>query len=93
MTTVAEDALDRPAQLPPHLRLYLVAGDAEPTLERISVSSRDGRIEDGGSGAGDGTVLRSSVLLDERVGNEWEPRLITPLDFHSTLFLPAIIWA
>ena len=82
-------ALDRPALLPPHLRLYLVAGDAEPTLERISVSSLDGGIEEGGSGAGDGTVLRSSVLLDERVGNEWEPRLITPLDFHSTLFLPS----
>ena len=81
-------ALDRPALLPPHLRLYLVAGDAEPTLERISVSSLDGDIEEGGSGAGDGTVLRSSVLLDERVGNEWEPRLITPLDFHSALFLP-----
>ena len=82
-------ALDRPAQLPPHLRLYLVAGDAEPTLERISVSSLDGGIEESGSGAGDGTVLRSSVLLDERVGNEWEPRLVTPLDFHSALFLPS----
>ena len=81
-------ALDRPAQLPPHLRLYLVAGDAEPTLARISVSSVDGRIEGGEPGIGDGTVLRSSVLLDERVGNEWQPRLATPLDFHSTLFLP-----
>ena len=81
-------ALDRPAQLPPHLRLYLVAGDAEPTLARISVSSVDGRIEGSELGIGDGTVLRSSVLLDERVGNEWQPRLATPLDFHSTLFLP-----
>ena len=82
-------ALDRPARLPPHVRLYLVAGDAEPTLERISVSSADGRIEAGASGIGDGTVLRSSVLLDERVGNEWEPRLVTPLDFHAALFLPS----
>ncbi len=82
-------ALDRPVQLPPHLRLYLVAGDAEPTLERISVSSVDGRFEGSDPGAGDGTVLRSSVLLDERVGNDWQPRLVTPLDFHSALFLPS----
>ncbi len=82
-------ALDRPAQLPPHLRLYLVAGDAAQTLERISVGSVDGRIGGGDLGVGDGTVLRSSVLLDERVGNEWEPRLVTPLDFHSALFLPS----
>ena len=34
-------------------------------------------------------MLRSSVLLDERVGNKWEPRLISPLDFRSALFLPS----
>jgi hypothetical protein len=81
-------ALDRPARLPPHIRLYLVAGDTEPTLERIAVRSSDGRIAESGTGPGDGTVLRSSVLLDERVGSDWEPRLRTPLDFHSALFLP-----
>ncbi len=30
-----------------------------------------------------------SVLLDERVGNEWTPRLESPLDFYSALFLPS----
>jgi pimeloyl-ACP methyl ester carboxylesterase len=82
-------ALERPAQLPSHLRLYLVAGDAEPTLQRVSVSSADGHILASEQGVGDGTVLRSSALLDERVGNEWQPRLKTPLDFHSALFLPS----
>jgi hypothetical protein len=82
-------ALDRPAILPPHLRLHLVAGDAEPTLERVSVRSTDGKLTESRDGPGDGTVLRSSVLLDERVGNEWAPRLVTPLDFHSALFLPS----
>ena len=72
----------------PHVRLYLVAGDAEATLNQLSASSEDGRIEEFERGPGDGTVLRSSVLLDERVGNKWEPRLRTPLDFHSVLFLP-----
>jgi len=82
-------AVDRPARLPSHVRLYLVAGDAEQTIERISISSDDGRIEGSTRSPGDGTVLRSSVLLDERVGNEWAPRLTTPLDFHSVLFLPS----
>jgi hypothetical protein len=81
-------ALDRPAKLPPHVRLYLVAGDAKATLNQLSASSEDGRIEEFERGPGDGTVLRSSVLLDERVGSEWEPRLRTSLDFHSVLFLP-----
>jgi hypothetical protein len=81
-------ALDRPAKLPPHVRLYLVAGDSEPTLEQVSVDSADGRIDVGETGPGDGTVLRSSVLLDERVGNAWSPQLVTPLDFHSALLLP-----
>jgi hypothetical protein len=82
-------ALDRKATLPPHVRLYLVAGDAEPTLARFSLDSSDGHIESSESMPGDGTVLRSSVLLDERVGNTWEPRLDSPLDFHSALFLPS----
>jgi hypothetical protein len=81
-------ALDRPAQLPAHVKLYLVAGDAQPTLEQVSVRSTDGRIAGTHTAAGDGTVLRSSVLLDERVGNAWQPQLVTPLDFHSTLLLP-----
>jgi len=82
-------ALDRPARLPPHLRLHLVVGDAEPTLQQISVRSADGHIEERAMGPGDGTVLRSSVLLDERVGNDWAPQLVSPLDFHSALFLPS----
>ena len=38
--------------------------------------------------AGDGTVLRSSALLDERPGRAWQPRLSSPIDFHSVLLLP-----
>ena len=52
------------------------------------MGSAGGRIDAGDTGLGDGTVLRSSVLLDERVGNGWSPQLVTPLDFHSGLLLP-----
>ena len=37
---------------------------------------------------GDGSVLRSSALLDERVGGEWQPFVVTPIDFSAILFLP-----
>ncbi len=37
---------------------------------------------------GDGTVLRSSVLLDEREGREWQPTLVTPISYHAIMLLP-----
>jgi hypothetical protein len=81
-------ALDRPARSPPGLQLFLVAGDGTQTPERVSVSSSDGSLRVTQHGPGDEVVLRSSALLDERVGQAWNPRLVTPIDYHATLFLP-----
>ena len=39
-----------------------------------------GEVEVLETGPGDGTVLRSSVLLDERVGNEWQYSLKLPIE-------------
>ena len=36
---------------------------------------------------GDGTVLRSSALMDERLGGEWAPHLATPIDWEHVTFL------
>jgi hypothetical protein len=36
---------------------------------------------------GDGVVLRSSALLDERADGDWEPRLRTPLEWDSVTFI------
>lgn len=81
-------ALDRPAPTPEGLELFLVAGDAHPTPSRVSVDSRDGSLRVIAEAPGDGTVLRSSALLDERAGGAWQPRLSSPIDFHSVLLLP-----
>lgn len=81
-------ALDRPARAPDGLELYLVAGDADGTPAQMSVRRRDGAVTVTKHAPGDGTVIRSSALLDERVGGEWEPRVVTPLDFATVLFLP-----
>ena len=36
---------------------------------------------------GDGTVLRTSAVLDERVGGHWQPRLKTPIGWRHVQFL------
>ena len=81
-------ALDRPARTPEGLDIFLVAGDARSTPRTVAVDSRDGSVRVIKTGPGDGLVLRSSALLDERVGREWAPRLVTPLDLAAVLFLP-----
>jgi len=32
-------------------------------------------------------VLRSSALMDERIGQEWEPQLESPIFWSSVLFM------
>jgi hypothetical protein len=80
-------ALDRPAQPPPELRLYLVAGDAIPTRSRLSVERDGGAVSVVAEAPGDGTVLRSSALMDERLGGEWSSRLRSPIHWHEVLLL------
>ena len=36
---------------------------------------------------GDGTVLRSSALMDERVGRSWKPQLVSPIHWTQVFFL------
>ena len=38
-------------------------------------------------GPGDGTVPRTSALMDERVGGAWERGVRTPIEWRHTLFL------
>ena len=39
-----------------------------------------------GYGAGDGSVLRSSALMDERLAGDWGPVLVSPVDWSRVLF-------
>ncbi len=81
-------ALDSEAKLPEGLELFLVAGDAhKKTKKVVSVERYNAEIETLEYGSGDGVVLRSSALLDERVNGEWDPYLQTPIDWTSVMFL------
>ena len=79
-------ALDRPVTPPDGLALHLYAGDAEQTAAVLGVDS-EGRLDARSVAPGDGTVLRSSALLDERVGRDWTPRLVTPVPWTTVTFV------
>jgi hypothetical protein len=81
-------ALDQPAEKPDGLSLYLVAGDAIPTPRRAAVESETKKPTIVAVGPGDGKVLRSSALMDERMDGSWSPYLRSPVDWRSVMFLP-----
>lgn len=80
-------AIDRPAIPPDGLKLYLIAGDAVPTHSTITYDRSTDELNYTGTPAGDGTVTRSSALLDERLGGEWQPRLEWPIVWSNVMFL------
>jgi pimeloyl-ACP methyl ester carboxylesterase len=80
-------ALDVPAEPPPGLEIDLIAGDAVPTRSVIKVDMRTGRFVGEERAPGDGTVIRTSALMDERVGRDWNRGLVTPIKFSNVMFL------
>ena len=80
-------ALDRPGQTPSGLDLILVAGDAVDTPAVVAVERSTGRLKVVKMGPGDGSVLRSSALMDERIGATWQPILQSPIGWTDTLML------
>ncbi len=80
-------ALDQPAKPPTGTRLHLFAGDAVSTPERVSVDVQ-GKLAIVQTAPGDGTVLRTSALLDERAGaTARSGRLTTPVQWGDVNFL------
>jgi len=80
-------SLDRSVEPPEGLDLSLFVGDAVPTPAVAAVDRRDGSVRLVEEAAGDGTVLRSSALMDERVGGTWSPQLVSPIRWSRTTFL------
>ncbi|MFO0917318.1 MAG: hypothetical protein U0872_03265 [Planctomycetaceae bacterium] len=81
-------AIDLAAAPPKNTTIHLIAGDAYPTLDELRVTKHGGVISTG-TAPGDGTVTRSSALMDERLANstDWAPRLTSPVRFQSVTFL------
>jgi len=81
------ETMDQSAVPPLGVSIYLFAGDAEPTDAVVSVDTDTGSLKVVKKEFGDGAVLRSSVLLDERVGQRWVPYLESPIPWTSAQFL------
>lgn len=79
-------ALDAPATPPKGLKLHLFAGDAKPTPAVIAVDGA-GKLTVREHGPGDGTVLRSSAILDERAGRSWTRGVVSPIAWDDITFV------
>jgi hypothetical protein len=80
------EALDRPADPPRGLELHLFAADSQPT-DAVATVRPNGRLRITERRPGDGTVLRSSALMDERQGQPWEPGLKSPIAWTDVTFV------
>lgn len=79
-------ALDVPSSPPPGLTLHLFAGDAEPTPAALSVDSA-GELSIARTAPGDGTVLRTSAIMDERETGAWRPGVVSPIAWTDLTFV------
>ncbi|MEM9043946.1 MAG: hypothetical protein AAGC81_04570 [Pseudomonadota bacterium] len=82
------EAMDRWSPKPPRLEMFLVVGGGFETPARAIVDPSTGIFKLDAVEEGDGVVLRTSVLLDERQGREYTAGLSSPLRFDTVLFLP-----
>jgi len=85
------ELIDKPAMPPKGVEMFMVAGDVVETLSEIKLDVKTGAfVSDSETySAGDGSVLRTSALMDERVGQEWAPQLLSPISWSSVLFIAA----
>ena len=80
-------ALDARAAPPRGLELYLFSGDAIETPSTAVCESTGSKLDLVGHAPGDGTVLRTSALGDERVGRSWLPVIQTPVSWRGVQFV------
>ena len=76
-----------PASPPDGLSLILFAGDAVLTDAVIGVHKESGALSVLRKAPGDGIVLRTSTLMDERVGGHWSRKLISSIEWSHVMFL------
>lgn len=79
--------MDAPGRPPKGTELFLFAGDAVDTPNRLSVDPTDGGLAVHETAPGDGIVARNSVLMDERMDGNWSPLLRSPIRWKQVFFL------
>ena len=83
-----QEAIDLKSDPPESVKFYLMAGDSVATPSNYEVNTETGKIKELATSHGDGTVTRSSAVMDERLGdNEWTPYVQTPIKWTNVMFL------
>ena len=83
-------AMSLPLQAPDDVSLHLVCGNGIKTTKRAEVDRKSGEIKIVEYGAGDGKVLTSSALWDNRGNSYNNDRFLTsPINWSSTMLLRA----
>jgi hypothetical protein len=67
----------------------LIAGDAIATDSVAMIDRETGRLWPARTAPGDGTVTRSSALMDEREDGVWSRQLRSPIHWTAITFLPS----
>lgn len=83
-------ALDLPVSTKPeHMNISLYIGDAIETVKRVKLNSKTGKLDYLHYEAGDGTVIRSSVLADRNAGDEKDApaHIESVIPYDSTKFI------
>ncbi len=80
-------AMDTPARPPDGVSVYLVVGDAVPTPAVAAVDRESGALHFVEKQPGDGSLLRSSALMDERLSGGWSPGLKSPIEWSHVTFM------
>lgn len=85
-----KEAMSIPATPPEHVKLYLVLGNAVKTTRKATVNEKTGELKVLEYGPGDGKVLESSAMYDEREGQKtWVPFFYGPVAWSSIIQLRA----
>jgi len=83
------EAMGIKASPPDDVQLFLVFGNGFKTSRRISANRKTGEIENMEYSSGDGIVLTSSALWDQRVDGKWSFLLRSPIDWDYLLSIRA----
>ena len=85
-----KEAMSIPATPPEDVKLYLVLGNAVKTTRKATVNEKTGELKVIEYGPGDGKVLESSAMYDEREGQKtWIPFFYSPIAWSNIIQLRA----
>ncbi len=85
-----KEAMCIPATPPEDVKLYLVLGNAVKTTSKATLNEKTGELKVIEYGPGDGKVLESSAMYDEREGQKtWVPFFYSPIAWNSIIQLRA----